>query len=90
MRRTRVDRRRRRGLPGRRAPALSGAYLYADSGERSAPSPGTLRRSATRYRQTQLEQPVSFAEDNGGEVVVLDLAGPVYRLERLTARFDIS
>lgn len=65
---------------------LRGAYLYADFGK------GALRALVARRDgtiaalgdidtgDTKLEQPVSFAEDNGGEVVVLDLAGPVYRL----------
>ncbi len=73
-------------LSASRVPEVEGAYLYADFGK------GALRALVARRDgtiaalgdidtgDTKLEQPVSFAEDNGGEVVVLDLAGPVYRL----------
>lgn len=63
---------------GTAIPALVGAYVFADfcRGELVAARRGTVRDLGVRvYR------PVSFGEDATGELWILTLGGPVYRLD---------
>ncbi len=69
---------------GQRIPTLRGAYLFADYcvGQLSALRLGTDEKVADeRTLGVKIDVPISFAQDDDGELYVLAQAGGVYRLE---------
>ena len=69
---------------GRRIPALQGAYLFGDfcAGDlQYVRRGGDGRVSAPRELATEVSSLASFGEDGEGELYVLSLAGPVFRLD---------
>ena len=68
---------------GERIPALRGAYLFADfySGDVRGLVHDGGQVSDERSLGVEVPQLVSFAEDPSGELYLLSLGGPIYRLD---------
>jgi glucose/arabinose dehydrogenase len=69
---------------GERIPALRGAYLFGDYGTavvRAIVVEGGAVTGEAELVPVEAGQLASFAEDADGEVYVLSLSGPVYRLD---------
>lgn len=68
---------------GNRIPGLRGAFLYGDycAGEVRAVVNAGGGRSGTTGLGAKAEQLASFGEDEDGELYVLSLSGPVYRVD---------
>jgi len=71
---------------GKGIPALRGAYVFADYcvGQIRALRLGSDHHKVADERELgiQINQPISFAQDDDGELYVLSQAGGVYRLEK--------
>ncbi len=67
---------------GSAVPGLDGAYLYSDEclGDLLGVTVSNGRVTGTLDLGVHVDTPVSFGEDADGEVYVLSLGGPVYRL----------